>query len=577
MISVDQLEASERRYDSWINEPDKKKNFDEPVDLPEKLKPDFLAKDDNLQSRKEMISAIGTEPPEFAFERAIGINDSVYSNFCELITMAKQKVGRIVIKNNNKILGYATGFMVSERLLLTNWHVFQNAADAADSEVQFSYELNVFGRPGSPVVFKLNSNDFFYSSKELDYCFVAVNKMDVSGNIDLSSIGYLYLDPDIGKLGEEEKELLNIIHHPEGDYKQLSIRENKFKRILPTTLWYESDTAQGSSGSPVFNDQWQVVALHHMGVPAKTPDGRNYIDKDGKIIVPVNGKVDIAKIFWIANEGIRISKILDDIFSRQPNSNYVRDLKKSNAADNFPIVDKNIPNNFSEHRNNNNMDMNNSNNIELSIPASLVEANGNIAINISSNKGIDANGFMRVMAKDNNGMDIDDFSEIKKVDRENAVNYAACKGYNSGFMGVDIPFPMPQKSLLKFAAKLKSGDSQILKYHHYSVIQHSIRKMPIISCINVDGNPNKRKDKEKRVDIWLRDTRIDYAMQLEDKFYANSGFDKGHMSRREDADWGNTAEQAKLYADLTCMYTNACPQVEALNQSKRKGFGVNLK
>ena len=65
-------------------------------------------------------------------------------------------------------------------------------------------------------------------------------------------------------------------------------------------------------------------------------------------------------------------------------------------------------------------------------------------------------------------------------------------------------------------------------------------------------------------------------MQLDDKFYASSGFDKGHLSRREDADYGKTGELAKKFADLTCIYTNACPQVPGLNRSNKKGLWGKL-
>ena len=55
----------------------------------------------NLEKRKEMISAKGFEPAEFAYERAIGKNDSLYSNFTELIALTKRKIGRIVIVEDN--------------------------------------------------------------------------------------------------------------------------------------------------------------------------------------------------------------------------------------------------------------------------------------------------------------------------------------------------------------------------------------------------------------------------------------------------------------------------------------------
>ncbi len=54
---------------------------------------------------------------------------------------------------------------------------------------------------------------------------------------------------------------MTIIQHPGGDYKQVALRENKvLSKKSPTVLLYQSDTAPGSSGSPVFNDQWQVRA-----------------------------------------------------------------------------------------------------------------------------------------------------------------------------------------------------------------------------------------------------------------------------------------------------------------------------
>ena len=319
-ISIDQLEESEKRYDALQEEPvrnnvaafsDEALIADVP---PEVTRGNILGTDENLTKRKEMLETVGQEPVDFAYERAIGKNDSVYSNFVELIGNAKQKVGRIAIKRGNRNIGFATGFMVAENLLLTNWHVFRTINEVADSEVQFLYELDTAGNPGTPVSFRLQSEIFYYSNKELDYCFVAVHAADVTGKIKLADIGYIFLDPGLGKLGSEDEEKLNIIHHPDGDYKQLSIRKNLFVKITPTSIWYETDTAPGSSGSPVFNDQWQVVALHHMGVGKKNVAGE-YIDKDGKVIPKINGKIDASKVVWEANEGIRISVILKDLFS----------------------------------------------------------------------------------------------------------------------------------------------------------------------------------------------------------------------------------------------------------------------
>jgi endonuclease G, mitochondrial len=580
LVSVDEIKASIRRFNEETL-PGKPVTIDAAagdealpkIEAEKTAKGTLIGPEENRSKRREMLRSMAPEPVEFAYERAIGENDSVYSNFVELIAHAKQKVGRIVTKSASRITGYATGFMVSESLMLTNWHVFKNEEDVEDSEVEFFYELDIFGRSGTPVIFKLNSKDFFYSNKELDYCFIAVNPVDVTGKIELTSIGYIYLDPTIGKLGDEGKEELNIVHHPDGDYKQLSIRENLFIKIMEKTLWYESDTAQGSSGSPVFNDQWQLVALHHMGVPSMSPDGQHYLDKNKKIIPEVNGKIDISKIHWIANEGIRISVIIKDIFNRYPDSDFISKLKVKPAqqAVTFTKINKPIPD---EKEDNSFMDSK-SDNVHISFPASLIQTNNNVTININnSGDGIK----QKVLSgKSSASEDIESLlEEAKKIEREDAMDFSKCKGYDTKFLGVTIPIPKPKKSMQKFVAKLKGSQKTVLDYYHYSLIFHSVRMQPIISAVNVEGNPDKRLDKTKRVDDWLRDNRLDYDIQLTDKYYAKSGFDRGHMSRREDANWGDTAELAKLYADVTCMYTNACPQVAKLNQSKRGGLWGKL-
>jgi endonuclease G len=103
------------------------------------------------------------------------------------------------------------------------------------------------------------------------------------------------------------------------------------------------------------------------------------------------------------------------------------------------------------------------------------------------------------------------------------------------------------------------------------VIFNAFRKMPLISAINVEGDATKRLDNSSRNDDWLRDKRIDIECQLTDKFYAASGFDKGHMARWEDANWDDTEAKALRNGIYTCFYTNAAPQVPGINR-----MGANL-
>jgi endonuclease G len=528
----------------------------------------ILGKNLNLEKRKQAISARGFEPTEFAYERAIGKNDSLYTNFTELIALTKRKVGRIVIKEDGKKTGYATGFMVSDRLLLTNWHVFRSPEMAEESEVHFFYEYDSQGYPSSPVIFRFDTSGFF-NSEDLDYCFVAVRPVDVTGKVSLASIGYLFLDRTLGKIGEVHVERLNIIHHPQGDYKQISIRENIFVGIESTKIFYETDTAQGSSGSPVFNDQWQVVGLHHKSVAKMSADGENFLDKDDKIIPVIDDKIDVTRVVWLKNEGMRISVVLNHLNEKNPGDPLVAGLAVPPARENlrFMVIDDAAPTTVPVNGGAPAVLNDSEKNININVPVSALGAGNSIEISLS-NKAVDGGGGPTVITLPGGNTDGLLFLEVAKVDKERAADFSMCKGYDPEFLGVKVALPQPKKvkAIQQQIARTKNREIE-LKYFKHSVIFNAVTKMPFISAVNVEGDPTKRLDNSKRQDDWLRDARIDVECQLTDKFYAASKFDKGHMSRFEDADWDDTEEAALRNGVYTCFYTNACPQVAGLNRA----------
>ena len=55
---------------------------------------------------------------------------------------------------------------------------------------------------------------------------------------------------------------LNIIQHPSGHPKRVALRNNLLTDADATTIRYFTDTLTGSSGSPVFSDEWKVIGLH---------------------------------------------------------------------------------------------------------------------------------------------------------------------------------------------------------------------------------------------------------------------------------------------------------------------------
>jgi len=55
---------------------------------------------------------------------------------------------------------------------------------------------------------------------------------------------------------------VNIVQHPRGDPKRVAFRNNLVSGADATCIRYFTDTDAGSSGSPVCDDRWQVVAIH---------------------------------------------------------------------------------------------------------------------------------------------------------------------------------------------------------------------------------------------------------------------------------------------------------------------------
>ena len=246
-------------------------------------------------------------PPEIALERQIGASDLMGVAFLAEGLRVANTIARIWISvRDSRPAGYATGFMVSPRLLITNHHVLGDPIVARNSLAEFNYERRADGTITQGVNFTFDPDKFFYADRDLDYACVAVGARSRDGR-DLSTYGYNLLSEDEGKAIAAQ--WANIIQHPSGEPKQLSLRENQIVDVLPQFLHYKTDTAPGSSGAPVFNDRWEIVALHHSGVYAKTADGRP-MAVDGQ---PWQSWMGEDRIKWEANEGVRISRLIQHL------------------------------------------------------------------------------------------------------------------------------------------------------------------------------------------------------------------------------------------------------------------------
>lgn len=221
---------------------------------------------------------------QIALRRIIGKDDLLPISYLQMGLKMSKSVCRIVLKDSQGLtMGYGTGFLVSSEVIITNNHVLPDIDSATTALAEFNYQNDENFNIGPVYKFDLDPERFFITDKELDFTLVALNPTSDSGK-KLDEIPCIELKPQKGKVLEEE--YVAIIQHPKGGLKSISIRENQVKYLFDNFIQYTTDTKNGSSGSPVFNDQWLVVALHHSGVPDPNK-----------------------KFAWIANEGIRISSI----------------------------------------------------------------------------------------------------------------------------------------------------------------------------------------------------------------------------------------------------------------------------
>ncbi|WP_432714029.1 endonuclease [Pedobacter sp.] len=241
-------------------------------------------------------------------ERVIKGDDTLDVNYLEKGTIAAKSVCRIHINDAQGDEGFGTGFLIAPQILITNNHVLPTLAYATYSFAEFNYENGTDDLPLPSKLFRFNSSKMFYTNEELDYTIVWVEDRSTDGLGFLDEFNYLKLNPNLGKT--KEGNYVSIIQHPDGRIKKVAIRQNEITNLsLPKFIRYVTDTKSGSSGAPVFNDKWEVVSVHHAGIPRYNIDGK-ILNLAGEIWDKSQGEVQVD---WLENEGVRVSSIVYDM------------------------------------------------------------------------------------------------------------------------------------------------------------------------------------------------------------------------------------------------------------------------
>lgn len=513
---------------------------------------------------------------------------------------AASAVGRVAYRSGR---AQGSGFLVAPGLFLTNHHVISSPEQSEALMVQFDYEAADDGTERPVTSFTFDPATCFVSDpiEGLDFTLIAVGAR-LSGAKSLAEFGHLPLSDakDKHMLGERA----NIIQHPNGDLKQIVVRENNLVSRDETeeVLHYLADTEQGSSGSPVMNNSWEPIALHHWGEPFTEIKG-----SDGK---PLRKEV---------NEGIRISAIVRNLRNRAP---VLADSSGQAIADALALWDAsptetapalpesraaiNAPGSPTSTRSGGSVTHADGTitwtfPIEISVRAPLLEPPRTIP---APPKADTSSPKTLVRGPEKRTVEVPNFSDRG--------------GFEPGFIpGFVVPLPDYTNVGYRLAENRMPhegvDDPHELQYHHFSIVMNAERRLAAFAACNIDGrrlvavnrdnktvnlDPTLHDLGAEATDAFSPDPRVPESEQMTREFYEDQVvpgfpkppplpkdaspaekkahtramlartarmFQKGHITLRGDPAWG-TEEAAVAAESDTFFYTNAAPQLGFFNQ-----------
>jgi endonuclease G, mitochondrial len=203
-----------------------------------------------------------------------------------------------------------TGWLLTKDLIITNHHVINARSDgeqdasehdlllqASASSIQFDFDQENLEGKTFPVS---NMEDY---NKQLDFAILRLKT--AADRLPLR------LENRRVNVDKEKPQVVNIIQHPNGGSKKVALRNNHIYEEHYPKVHYFTDTEYGTSGSPVFNDQWAVVALHRA---SKFIKETNYQGMETS---------------WI-NEGVQLAAIFEYLENNKPE--LVKEIRNSNES-----------------------------------------------------------------------------------------------------------------------------------------------------------------------------------------------------------------------------------------------------
>ncbi|MBV6626583.1 MAG: trypsin-like peptidase domain-containing protein [Rivularia sp. (in: Bacteria)] len=211
----------------------------------------------------------------------------------EKLGTIEAQVCRIEITKKNNFQSFGTGFLIAPNVVITNYHVIEPViSENATPEnviLRFDYKQLEGKVINKGTEYRLDVDDWLIdkspytdnslpTADELDYALLRIDAVAGEESIANNSVpdtphrGWIKLPDSLDYQFLPETPLL-IVQHPEAQPLKLAFDTDAIISVNEngTVVKYKTNTEGGSSGSPCFDINWNLVALHHSGDPNYNP------------------------------------------------------------------------------------------------------------------------------------------------------------------------------------------------------------------------------------------------------------------------------------------------------------------
>lgn len=204
-------------------------------------------------------------PQQFSVEADVGKLQQGLNLAAQAVCKITFADATIPTRGDRSATGSGTGVLIAPGFVLTNYHVLSLQAGADLNEIAQSAKFE-FGYVSNQASAVTNTTILTAVGTKAVVAFSCVEELDYVV-IQLSPQADLAIRPV--PLNVTAKLLprspLHILQHPAGEEMKVSLSNNGVVKINEEKglVLYVNQTKDGSSGSPCFDDDWRLVALHH--------------------------------------------------------------------------------------------------------------------------------------------------------------------------------------------------------------------------------------------------------------------------------------------------------------------------